>query len=229
MKKFFLGCFSLFLANSLFAQIPVLNSRSTSSAVIYLDFDGHTDNSGYWDDASIVAAAPTITSAQITEIFRRVSEDFAPFNINITTELAKYNNAAVSLRQRVVFTPTNYFYLDVGGVANLGSFGIGERPCWVFYRSSWNPKFGAEAASHEIGHTLGLNHQSEFNSLCNKTEEYNDGTLPDAGQTSWAPIMGSGYYRNLTTWYHGPGNEGTCSGGNQNDINLILDNGFICY
>jgi hypothetical protein len=227
MKKLLLACIGMFLINILHAQIPVLNSRTTASAVLYLDFDGHIDNSLYWSDLPIVAAAPTITSDQITEIWRRVSEDFAPFNINITTEVAKYNAASSALRQRVVFTPTNYFYLDAGGVANIGSFGIGERPCWAFYGSGvFNPKQGAEVASHEAGHTLGLRHQSEYNSACAFTAEYNDGTLPSDGQTSWAPIMGVGYYRNLTTWYHGPGKQSKCADGNQNDIGLILLNGF---
>ena len=59
----------------------------------------------------------------------------------------------------------------------------------------------AEAAAHEVGHTLSLKHQSIYNSSCVKTNEYHPGT--GTGVTSWAPIMGVGYSKNITLFHNG--------------------------
>src|SRR5690606_18087229 len=52
---------------------------------------------------------------------------------------------------------------------------------------------------------------------CNMLTEYSAGN--GEGETGWAPIMGLGYYKNLTTWHVGPNIEG-CSV-IQNDIDII--------
>jgi hypothetical protein len=67
---------------------------------------------------------------------------------------------------------------------------------------SYNEKFIAEAISHEVGHTLGLQHQAVYDGACNFLSEYNLGF--GQGVTGWAPIMGIGYYQNITTWHRGP-------------------------
>jgi hypothetical protein len=59
----------------------------------------------------------------------------------------------------------------------------------------------AEAISHEAGHTLGLQHQSAYDVNCIKTAEYAGGQ--GTGEIGWAPIMGVGYSKNLTTWNYG--------------------------
>ncbi len=48
---------------------------------------------------------------------------------------------------------------------------------------------------------LGLQHQSTYDSNCVKTAEYSPGQ--GSGEIGWAPIMGDGYYENLTTWHIG--------------------------
>jgi hypothetical protein len=235
----------IFLLTCLFGNAALLcgqfttvySSRPESAYVLYLDFDGHSDNSGYWDNWGfanpIVTAASTFTGSQIKEVFFRVSEDYRPFDINITTSLSVYNAAASANRQRIVVTPTSAFYTNqngnVGGIAFISTFGTGEIAGYVFTNNlSENAKFVAEACSHEAGHTLGLNHQSEFNNLCSKTAEYNDGTST-TGEEGWAPIMGIGYYKNLTQWYNGPGNGTTCTAGSQNDLAIITSNNGFSY
>src|SRR4030095_9832930 len=81
-----------------------------------------------------------------------------------------------------------------------------------------------EAASHEAGHTLGLRHQSSYDGNCVKTSEYNPGV--GAGEIAWAPIMGVGYYRNLTLWNNGANPYGCTS--YQDDLSIITasSNGF---
>ena len=57
-----------------------------------------------------------------------------------------------------------------------------------------------------------------------KTSEYNSG--PGTGEIGWAPIMGVGYYQNLTSWNNGPNSYGCTN--YQNDLDVITDviNGF---
>ncbi len=101
----------------------------------------------------------------------------------------------------------------------MGSFNWGDNtPAWVFSKLlSDNPKYIGEATSHEIGHTLGLQHQSVYNKGCDLVTEYSEGK--GDGEIGWAPIMGVGYYRNVTTWHIGTNIEG-CSV-IQNDIDVI--------
>lgn len=210
-----------------------LSSLPGSAHVLYLDFDGHSDNSGWWSSASfpdpIVTAACPFDTAQIREVFNRVSEDYRPFNINVTTSEAVYNAAPSANRQRVVFTAQSEFYTTpnggAGGVAYLFTFGSGEIACYVFVNFLGNSaKNAAEAASHEAGHTLGLHHHGRFNSDCTFNTEYHSGQ--GSNQGSWGPIMGAPYSRMVTTWYSGATNETTCTTEVQDDLAVILTNGF---
>ncbi len=217
---------SLFISFNVYS-IPTLNSLSGASATIYLDFDGHHVNSAFWNGGNAFTCAPAgMNDAQITEIFNRVAEDYRPFNINITTEAAKYVAAPLSTRMRIVITPTSSWFNGVGGVSFTGSFKWGDdTPAFVFCdRLGPNsPKMVAECCSHESGHTVGLSHQSKYDGICNLTATYNDGI--GTGVNAWAPIMGNSYYRNMTGWNNGPTPYGCAS--TQDNLSIITSqNGF---
>jgi hypothetical protein len=130
----------------------------------------------------------------IKQVWERVAEDFAPFNLNVTTDLQVYLDAPETSRQRVIVTPTTDAAPGAGGVAYLNSFNwSGDTPCWAFYGSG---KSAAEVISHEIGHTLRLRHDGK-----NPDTEYYRGH--GSGDVGWGPIMGVGYYENLTQWSKG--------------------------
>jgi hypothetical protein len=74
----------------------------------------------------------------------------------------------------------------------------------------------AEVASHEIGHTLGLSHDGRVASGSQPSEEYYEGH--GSGATGWAPIMGVGYYRQLTHWSRG---EYARANNTQDDISIM--------
>jgi autotransporter-associated beta strand protein len=175
-------------------HIVMLESLAQSTAVIYLDFQG-----GYtptW--TGITYERPNLDEWEIREIWERVAEDFAPFNINVTTDLRVYQRAPESSRQRVIITPTDTVSPGGGGAAYQGSFNwTGDTPCWVFVTSS--PKHCADACSHEAGHTLGLSHLGRV--VNGSHSEYYDGH--GVGDTGWAPIMGRGYSKNVTQWSKG--------------------------
>lgn len=205
----------------LMAQIPKLNSYPQAVATIYLDFDGHEVTATPWNwDGPIHAEAATLVDYEINEIFERVAEDFRIFKINITTDSSVYNNAPSNRRIRVLITPTSKWYQpEAGGVAFVGSFNWGDgTPVFVFSDMLYNqPKYVAEIISHETGHSLGLQHQSTYNGDCTLSKEYCEGD--GTGETSWAPIMGFSYYRNVTTWNNGPSTV-ACNIW-QNDLKII--------
>lgn len=203
---------------------PLLSSRPGATAVLYLDFDGETVTDPLWNNGrTIIAKAPNLTNADITNIWRRVKEDFWPFNVDVTTDVARYNNASVGNRMRCIVTPTDTAAPGAGGVAYVDSFseagtgGVSNTiPCWVF-NSSVNGI--SEAAAHEIGHTLGLHHDGRTS----PAEEYYAGQ--GSGATGWAPIMGVGYYKSLTQWSKG---EYLNANRTEDDLAIIsgLANGF---
>jgi hypothetical protein len=227
VSKSSLAILSLLFALSVHGQVPAYSSYPSAQATMYLDFDGHYVEGTSWNyNGPISCAAAGLTNDQITEIFNRIAEDYRPFNVNITTDSTKYWSAPQFQRMRVIFTVTSSWYGAAGGVSYINSFSWGDNtPCFVFSALlNYKTKNVAEAASHEIGHTLGLNHQSSYDGNCTKTSEYNAGA--GAGEIGWAPIMGVGYYRNLTLWHNGT-NPWGCSA-YQDDLSIITNsyNGF---
>ncbi len=214
-------CCIIFLCTSTaVAQVPKMNSYPEARPAVYLDFDGQVVKGTGWNWEGTINAAPSgLTEAQVTEIFNRVAEDFRIFNLNITTDPDVYLKAPIAQRARIIVTPSYQWYGHAGGVAFVNSFTWGDdTPAWVFTTLlDNNAKYIAEATSHEIGHTLGLYHQSTYNRSCELITEYAEGK--GDGETGWAPIMGVAYYKNFTTWTYGPSIEGCKQ--MQNDIAII--------
>jgi PKD repeat protein len=188
-----------------------LHSRPSSARKIYLDFNGHTISpANAWRSYfSGGVAAPfnldndpnSFSAAEqdvIQNIWLRISEDYAPFDVDVTTE----DPGGTVYGTRAVMTPTNFMGRGIGGVAFMGAFGGPEdfQPAWVF-TDGWGDshKGIAEAASHEIGHNLGLDHDG--NSLCLPNSGCHAGYY--SGHGVWAPIMGVGYSKSVSHWSKG--------------------------
>ncbi len=227
MKKIFL---TLAVALTLFTgqvlAVPNLNSYPTASATLYLDFDGHAVSSSMWNFGNKFTCTPAILNDDnITEVFNRVAEDFRPFNLNVTTDLAKFLAAPLDKRMRVVVTPTSAWYPSVAGISYVTSFIWGDdTPCFVFTdRLANDPKRIAETVSHESGHTMGLNHQANFANGCTLVSSYHTGA--GSGITSWGPIMGNVASKTLTLWNFVPTPNG-CTVVQDNLSIITTKNGF---
>ncbi|BCU75565.1 hypothetical protein llg_02800 [Luteolibacter sp. LG18] len=202
--------------------IPKLNSRSGAKGCIYLDLDGQTTTGTRWNTTSgrttIVSPATPFSADVITSIWKIVSEDFAPFSINVTTDESVYNTYAKNRRKRVIFTPDqSWLGVLAGGVAFLNSFGDGsDDPCWVFNTTEYA---AALAASHECGHTLGLDHDG-----------LDDAEYYGTGNGVWGPIMGAPYGNPIVQFSDGdyPGatnfeDDLTIIASDQNGVGYVTD------
>jgi hypothetical protein len=196
-----------------------LHSKADSHFTIYLDFTGHTTSNTEWNkkytgNSDIVSSAFSLDNdydhfsneelERIQYIWQRVAEDFAPFDVDVTTAEPNIERLKKTMSGndsdwgiRVVISGNSSWYGDAGGVAYLGSFNwSSDTPCFVFSNklSNSNEKYVAEAISHEVGHTLGLSHDGT-NSL-GENSYY-------TGANGWAPIMGTSYSQAITQWSKG--------------------------
>jgi len=220
------------------ADAFVLHSRPGSANVVYIDFDGATISGTAWNGTySQLFALPynvegdgatfsDLERTRIVDIWHRVAEDLAPYDIDVTTE------------RPAVFTPTTGTILvthsidangrainctSCGGVAYVNVFGRSNyhtyySPALVFFDKlgGGNETYVAEASSHEFGHNLGLSHDGT------STTAYYGGH--GSGLVSWAPIMGNSYNNNVTEW-----SKGEYPGANQTQDDLAIIEGKLGY
>ena len=220
-------------------QTFLLHSRPGAKRTIYLNFKGATISGTAWNSGgTTITALPydldglpysfnTAELQRIQYIWQRVAEDYAPFDVDVTTEapaadaLTRSSSADQVFGTTVVITKTTGVYsCSCGGVAYVGAFdeiGNSHKPALVFYDqlAAGNEKYVAEAASHEAGHNMGLQHDGTA------TLAYYPGH--GSGATGWAPIMGSGYAKALVQW-----SKGEYSGANnvQDDYVVMEANGL---
>lgn len=198
-----------------------LHSRPGSNRVIYLDFDGHVTTGTGWNanytGGQPINSAPysldsdpntfnTQEQDAIQYIWQRVAEDFAPFDVDVTTEdpgddaIYRSSSSDQLYGTRVVISPTNFTGNNIGGIAYVGVFnytGTYYKPAFVMTSGLGNSEKNiAEATSHEAGHNLGLSHDGKTNADGSTTAYY-------SGHGSWAPIMGTGYSKSITQWSKG--------------------------
>lgn len=190
----------------------MLESKPGATKTIYLDFNGGTVSGTGWNAYSTPSGAPIIaapysitppadtsfTDAELTQIqqaWQVVAEDYAPFDVNVSTKppapgaIDRSGPADLTYGTRVLITDAGPI-CSCGGVAYVDTFsetnpdGAYHQPAWVYTRGSGTSgKTLGEAASHEAGHNLGLHHDGTTSPV----SPYYTGSSP------WAPIMGAAY------------------------------------
>ncbi|MDH4396627.1 MAG: PKD domain-containing protein [Limnobacter sp.] len=223
----------------------LLHSKPNSSKTVYLDFNGHTltgtsVNTSYgmdpinavgYDIDGIPGSFNNTELAFIQGVWKRVSEDFAAFDVNITTQEPppeKLTRSSASDNQfgiRTIIaknwtTGTTAGSCGCGGFAYVGVFASTSdlyKIAFAFSDTMGNvEKNVADVTSHEIGHIMGLSHDGT------STLEYFRGQ--GTGETRWAPIMGAAYNANLTQWSKG---EYTGANNQQDDYLIMQQNGAV--
>jgi PKD repeat protein len=196
-------------------QTFLLHSKPGSKRTIYLNFQGTTINNSAWgsgltalpfDMDGIPYSFSTAELQRIQYIWQRVAEDFAPFDVDVTTQapsstlITRSGSTDDVFGTTVVITNRSGVYnCSCGGVAYIGIFDDTSdfyKPALVFWDALGSgEKNVAEAISHEAGHNMGLNHDGA------QGTGYYQGH--GSGATGWAPIMGVGYYQSLVQWSKG--------------------------
>jgi hypothetical protein len=205
------------------SSLPQLSSRSSATAKLFLDFNGNFQASwGVWSNVTTPVFdqdgdATTFSAGELTtiqQIWARVSEDYAPFNIDVTTIDPGSQADRVVAHIAIGGNYTDWYGSSAGGVAYVGGFyNFSSNVGYVFEAAlgNGNAKYVAEAASHEAGHLFGLSHQSLYSGTT-LVQTYNP------GGSGWAPIMGNGYNQVRTTWHNGTTSSSTTF---QDDLTIL--------
>jgi len=199
--------------------IPIWSSKPTATKVIYLEFGGATLTGTAWNTINDPVVSASIRDKYgdlgLQKMWEIVSNAYAAFNVNVTTDKLLYLNTANANKVWVLFTQERdaLYGQAAGGVAILGSFGNpAYQPALAFTDWTTFPDFMGLVAAHETGHTFGLHHDGLLSPL---TEYYGQS---GTGNYTWGPWMGSSYNSKFNQWSAG---EYYSASNTENDVAII--------
>lgn len=235
------------LAETPISSPPIRHSRPGSPRVLFLDFNGHVVTNTAWNLQTNTLWNPTpIRVARwdcrpfdidgttntfspeeqtcILQIWERVSEDYAPFDVDVTTEqpaIWTTHTAHALITQSNDVNGIACPHLGMGGTAYVNTFGESGfsyndpscySPAFIMPMSGYNYANTAEATAHELGHNMGVNYH-----YGTSTNSYYGGH--GTGETSWGPIMGTGFGRNVSQWSKGEYHD--CNQAHADDLAIL--------
>jgi hypothetical protein len=208
-------------------SVPRLHSLAGAPHTLYLDFTGHRynprirrshDSRPPFDMDGDLSNFSLTEAAAIRDIWTHVAEDFAPFNINVTTiqpEEGKFLRVVIGGRDPYRERRSGRTLAD-----SADDYLDEARPiCYVFSReiggtgASFAQQVGSTAA-HEAGHVLYLEHTPDFvtrGGFRIMLDEYGRG---DALRT---PIMGNNLELDRVMWSNALNDDRE----RQNDIRIL--------
>ncbi len=218
-----------------FSDAFSLHSKPGASRTVYLDMDGHVVTGTAWNGSGDpLYMRPYDTDGDessfsqselndIAETWKRVAEDFAPYDIDVTTEQPPSfgpNVGHILVTFKADENNRLIYNCSCGGVAYVGVWGLSNftyyQPALVFLDGVGGPHNVSEAASHELGHNLNLSHDGT------SSVGYYRGH--GSGYIDWGPIMGVGYYAQVSQWSKG---EYADANNTQDDLQIIA--GYLGY
>lgn len=204
---------------------PALHSRPGSSKILFLDFNGHVIEGTRWNTTRGVSSwnclpydsdgdTGTFSTSElstITQVWERVSEDFSPFDVDVTTEEPvtwTWTTAHALITPGLDASGVSCPHNGSGGIAYLDVFGDFDysynysgdcySPVWC---RDYDAADAAEVISHELGHNLALSHDGLEDATGTTIDAYYDGH--ENGSISWGTIMGSSYNDDISQWSKG--------------------------
>lgn len=205
---------------------PAGGSKPGAPYTVYLDFDGASLRNTEWNrfyEQDVFELAPNAAAADaayVYQVWARVAEDYAPFDVNVTTTdpgadaLHKTSADDGEYGMTAVVTDTDDIEpaQDAGGRAWAGGFGNAFlSPAMIFApvaRDSNAPDVG-NIVSHEVGHTFGLDHDGIGDDAYYGDTEAEPASL-------WGPIMGAPWSAPLSQW--SPGDYADATNPGEDDL-----------
>ncbi len=208
-------------------EVRELQSDASADNVIYIDYWGGaitnaTDGANVWNasygdpinyDAWTLDNSPSFSGNELYYMWQawaETAEDYAPFEVNVTTSSAVYNATPVANRSRII--ATTFASRNAYGICGSSCGGVAYRPSFGhnYYNIgfTFNNGLGSMGMthSHESGHQLGLSHDGT------STAGYYE------GHGDWGPIMGAPFGQRYVQWSKGSYPDASQT---QDDISII--------